>query len=78
MEMGVEVDQFEVLEQKIDRLIGTIQSLKKENESLAEKVQIQEEKLSDLNEQLDSLRASRDSARARIVSLLEKIEQIGL
>lgn len=78
MEIGVDVDQFELLEEKIDRLIGTIQSLKKDNESLSEKVQIQEEKLADLNGQLEGLRASRDNARARIVSLLEKIEQIGL
>lgn len=78
MDIGMEVDQFELLEQKIDRLIGTIQSLKRENESLSEKLQIQEEKLVDLNEQVENLRASRDNAKARIISLLDKIEQIGL
>lgn len=78
MDIGMEVDQFELLEQKIDRLIGTIQSLKRENESLSEKLQIQEEKLADVNEQLENLRASRDNAKARIISLLDKIEQIGL
>ena len=78
MDIGMEVDQFELLEEKIDRLIGSIQSLKRENEALNEKLQIQEEKLGDMNEQVENLRASRDNAKARIVSLLDKIEQIGL
>ncbi|WP_028320163.1 cell division protein ZapB [Desulfatiglans anilini] len=78
MDIGMEVDQFELLEEKIDRLIGSIQSLKRENETLNEKLQIQEEKLADMNEQVENLRASRDNAKARIVSLLDKIEQIGL
>jgi len=78
MDIGMEVDQFELLEEKIDRLIGSIQSLKRENEALNEKLQIQEEKLADMNEQVENLRASRDNAKARIVSLLDKIEQIGL
>lgn len=71
-----EIDQFQLLEQKIDSLIEVVKALKQEKAALAEKVQIQEEKLADLSEQLDSLRAARDNARQRIVSLLEKIEQI--
>jgi hypothetical protein len=71
-----EIDQFQLLEQKIDSLIEVVKALKQEKAVLAEKVQIQEEKLADLSEQLESLRAARDNARQRIVSLLEKIEQI--
>lgn len=71
-----EIDQFQLLEQKIDSLIEVVKALKQEKAALAEKVQIQEEKLADLSEQLESLRAARDNARQRIVSLLEKIEQI--
>jgi len=71
-----DVDQFQLLEQKIDNLITTIKSLKAEKESLNEKVQIQEEKLKDLMREMEGLKSARDKARQRIISLLEKLEQI--
>jgi chromosome segregation ATPase len=76
MNMAEEMDQFQVLEEKIDKLIELIGILKREKESLAEKVQIQEERLSDLNGQLETLRGAKDQARQRIVRLLEKIERV--
>ena len=78
MDTGGEMDQFQLLEEKIDNLIEFITVLKREKESIAEKAQIQEEKIADLNKQLESLKAGRDSARQRIISLLEKIENIGI
>jgi hypothetical protein len=57
--MPEEMDQFQVLEEKVDSLLKYIKSLKKENESLAEKTQIQEEKLS----KQPGLRPSRGSFR---------------
>jgi FtsZ-binding cell division protein ZapB len=71
-----DIDQFQVLEEKIEGLIEKIRTLKKENESLSEKAHIQEEKLADQNGQILRLKESRDGAKQRIVSLLEKIEQI--
>jgi FtsZ-binding cell division protein ZapB len=78
MNTGAESDQFQLLEEKIDSLIEMITVLKNEKESIAEKAHIQEEKLADLNRQLESLRTDRDRARQRIVSILEKIENIGI
>ena len=78
MDTGGEIDQFQLLEEKIDNLIEFITVLKREKESIAEKAQIQDEKIADLNKQLESLKAGRDSARQRIVSLLEKIENTGI
>ncbi|MBW2616674.1 MAG: cell division protein ZapB [Deltaproteobacteria bacterium] len=78
MDTAGETDQFQLLEEKIDNLIEFITVLKREKESIAEKAQIQGEKIADLNKQLESLKAGRDSARQRIVSLLEKIENIGI
>jgi uncharacterized coiled-coil DUF342 family protein len=72
-----EIDQFQLLEEKIDGLIELIAALKREKVSLAEEVQIQQEKLADLTEQVNRLRGIRDSAKQRIVSLIEKIEHIG-
>lgn len=70
------IDQFQLLEDKIDNLIEMIKSLKKEKESFAEKFQIQEEKLADLTKEVEGLKSGRDKAKQRILSLLEKMEQI--
>lgn len=70
------VDQFQLLEDKIDDLIEMIKSLKSEKESFAEKFQIQEEKLADLTQEVEGLKSGRDKAKQRILSLLEKMEQI--
>ncbi len=78
MDIIGDIDQFELLEEKIDHLIGLIETLKKEKEALAEKARIQEGKLSDLTEQIGNLKASRDRAKQRIISILEKIEQVGV
>ncbi len=71
-----ETDQFQLLEEKVDSLIQTIKTLKKEKESFTEKFQIQEEKLTDLTKEVEGLKSARDKAKQRIVSLLEKMEQI--
>ncbi len=73
-----EIDQFKLLEEKIDSLIKFVKSLKKEKESLVEKRHIQEEKISVLTKEVESLRATNDTAKRRIISLLEKIEQLGI
>ena len=71
-----EMDQFQVLEAKVDSLIKFTQSLKKEKESLLEKLHIQEEKIANLTGELETLKGSRDKAKQRVLSLLEKLEQI--
>ena len=71
-----ETDQFQVLEAKVDSLIKFANSLKKEKESLLEKVHIQEGKIADLISELETLKGSRDKAKQRVFSLLEKLEQI--
>ena len=78
METASDLEQFELLEQKLDNLIELIAALKREKESLAEKAKIQEEKLSDLTKQIQTLRSGRDQAKQRIISLLEKIDQVSV
>lgn len=74
--MGEEIDQFHLLEEKIDSLIKFITSLKIEKESLVEKINIQEEKIADLANELEHLKEIRYKAKQSIVSLIEKIEQL--
>ena len=71
-----EMDQFQVLEAKVDSLVKFAHSLKKEKESLLEKLNIQEGKIADLTSELETLKVSRDKAKQRVLSLLEKLEQI--
>jgi len=78
METASDLDQFELLERKIDNLIELIASLRREKESLAEKSKIQEEKLSDLTRQIQTLKSGRDQAKQKIISLLEKIEEVSV
>ncbi|MGD8227136.1 MAG: cell division protein ZapB [Desulfobacteraceae bacterium] len=78
MGTGEDMDQFQLLEEKIDSLIQYIATLKKENESLAEKLHIQEEKLTNLTQELEQLRAARGKVKQRVVTLLERIEQANI
>ena len=78
MDKGDEKDQFAVLESKVDSLIRFADSLKKERESLLERVQIQEEKIANLSTEMENLKAARDKAKQRIVLLLEKLDQIDI
>lgn len=71
-----EIDQFQLLEDKVESLIQMIKTLKNEKDSFAEKFQIQEEKLTDLKREVEELKSGRDKAKQRIVLLLEKMEQI--
>ncbi|MFP4086978.1 MAG: cell division protein ZapB [Desulfobacteraceae bacterium] len=71
-----EVDQFQVLEEKVDQLVEMIKTLRAERDSYKERFEIQEEKIGDLSEQVEALKGGRDRAKQRIVSLLEKLENI--
>lgn len=76
MTMGEEMDQFQLLEQKIDGLLELVGTLRKEKAALAEKAQIQDERLRDLAEEVESMKTARDKARQRILTLLDKIEKV--
>ena len=78
MDTNGEVDQFQILEEKVDKLIQFVIALKREKETLAEKVQVQAERLADLTDQLEGSRTARDGAKQRIAALLEKMEQIDI
>ena len=72
----VEIDQFQLLEEKIDSLILLVSDLRKENGLLSEKVQVQDNRISELSEEVETLKKTRDKARERVISLLEKITQV--
>jgi len=78
MDTEFDIDQFQLLEEKVGKLIELAASSKRERSSLLEQAEIQQTKLADLTEQLETFKAARDTAKQRVTSLLEKIEQIEL
>lgn len=78
MDTEFDIDQFQLLEEKVGKLIELVASSKRERSSLLEQAEIQQTKLADLTEQLETFKAARDTAKQRVTSLLEKIEQIEL
>jgi predicted nuclease with TOPRIM domain len=71
-----ETDQFQLLEEKVDSLIEKVVALKSENEALKEKLRIEEGKVSDFNTKIEELNSGRNDAKQKIMSLLEKMEQV--
>ena len=77
--MGLdELEQFGLLEQKIESLISLARYLKEEKINLEEKAQGQEEKIDSLTNEIEMLKSDRDLVRKRIVTLLEKIKEFDL
>jgi septal ring factor EnvC (AmiA/AmiB activator) len=70
-----ELEQFGLLEQKIESLISFANSLKQEKINLEKRVQGQGEKIDSLTKQIEMSKADRDLVRKRIATLLEKIEE---
>ncbi len=71
-----EVDQFKLLEEKVDSLIEKTLALKNEKEAIEEKLRAEEEKVAELNGKIEKLRSGRNDAKHKILSLLEKMEQV--
>ncbi len=77
--MGLdELNQFSLLEQRIESIISLASSLKEEKVNLEGKLQGQEEKIDSLIDEIEMLKTDKDLIRKRIVSLLEKIEEYNL
>ena len=71
-----EIDQFQILEEKVDILIEKTVALKSERDILENKLRVEEEKVVTLTAQIEKLRSGRNDAKEKIMSLLEKMEQV--
>jgi septal ring factor EnvC (AmiA/AmiB activator) len=74
--MGLdELNQFGLLEEKIESLISLVGSLNEEKTSLERNMHGQEKKVSSLTKEIETLEIDRDVIRKRIATLLEKINE---
>jgi septal ring factor EnvC (AmiA/AmiB activator) len=76
MEQPEKVDNFKVLEEKVEMLIEHIRSLRNEKQTLEKSLQDQERNFAILNGELENLKEIRDKTKVRIASILEKIEKL--
>ena len=77
--MGLnELEQFGLLEEKIESLISIVSSFKEEKIDLEKNVQSQEKKIGLLTDEIETLKADRGLMRKRVATLLEKIEEFTL
>jgi cell division protein ZapB len=74
--MGLdELNQFGLLEEKIESLISLVSSLNEEKANLKKNIQGQEKKVGSLTKEIETLEIDRDVIRKRIATLLEKINE---
>ncbi|RLC29003.1 MAG: hypothetical protein DRH37_08425 [Deltaproteobacteria bacterium] len=72
-----DLDEFQLLENKIDALVDLVSRLRNEKARLSEQLAVQEGKAAELTDRIDRMEANREKAKQRISAMLEKIEQIG-
>ena len=70
-----ELNQFDILEEKIESLISLVSSLNEEKDNFARNMYGQEKRLGSLTKEIKTLEIDRDVIRKRIATLLEKINE---
>ena len=74
--MGLdELDQFDLLEEKIESLISQVGSLGEKKVALERNANGQEQKITSLMKEIETLEIDKGLIRKRIATLLEKIER---
>lgn len=71
------LELFEVLERKVEQVLGLYQTLQNENATLMKMLEEQEKALAETREAVGKLNKERDVVRQRIDQLLNKLEVLG-
>ena len=74
----IELDQFDLLEKKVDAIISLVISLKEDKLALERKIKAQDEKMDSIVDDIKNLQTKRDLAQNRLAQLLEKIDKLKL
>ncbi|MBE9521933.1 MAG: cell division protein ZapB [Proteobacteria bacterium] len=77
--MGLEeIEQFDLLEQKIESLISAIGTLTDQKTTLERKGKGHQAELDSLRNEIETLRTDRELIQKRIASLLDRITECGV
>ena len=71
------LELFEVLERKLEDLLGQYQTMQSENATLMKMLEEQEKALAETREAVTKLNKERDMVRQRLDQLLHKLEVLG-
>lgn len=71
------LELFEVLERKLEQVLGQYQTLQNENATLMKMLEEQEKALAETREALGKMNKERDAVRQRIDQLLNKLDMLG-
>ena len=69
----MEWNLFELLEEKIDRLIAQVQNFSQENQVLKRKLSEQSQQVDQAREQMDALEEEKSLLRDKVDNILQKI-----
>jgi septal ring factor EnvC (AmiA/AmiB activator) len=77
--MGLEeIEQFDLLERKIESLISVVGTLTDQKTMLERKVKGQQTEVDSLRNEIETLRADRELVQKRIANLLDRIGEFGI
>lgn len=71
------IELFEVLEQRLERILDQFQKLKADNTSLLQALTEKEQALKEAQESLEKMGRERELVRQRLDQLLNKLEILG-
>jgi septal ring factor EnvC (AmiA/AmiB activator) len=73
-----EIEEFDLLEQKVESLISVIGGLAEQRVTLERKLKSQQEEIDSLRNELQTLRSDRELVQKRIARLLQRIAECDL
>ncbi len=72
----MEFHEIQVLEEKLNKLLGYIERLRQEKEGLKEALATKERENEALKAELERLKQEREEVKTRVKNLLERIDQV--
>jgi|MudIll2142460700_1097286.scaffolds.fasta_scaffold225761_2 chromosome segregation ATPase len=70
------MDKFDILEDKINQLVDAFSVLRREKDSLEERLAEKESEIHKLNERINQFSRERDLAREKVEGLLNRVERL--
>ncbi|KPK84630.1 MAG: hypothetical protein AMJ94_19985 [Deltaproteobacteria bacterium SM23_61] len=74
--MGKEVDKFDVLEDRINRLVDAYSTLREERETLENRLAERELEIQRLKEKISHFSRERELAREKVEGLLTRVDRL--
>ncbi len=70
------MDKFDTLEEKINQLVEAYSALRREKDSLGERLAEKESEIHKLNERISQFSQEREIAREKVEGLLHRVERL--